>query len=137
MIENEELYLCYINKLGKDIDDFYIYEFLFSDSEQIEVVWGKDWNFKPAGICGNIKPDESTFSTVKKLKTKIKIDVAQENMCFSMQDCINGVIALGYENLDDPEIEYPEEGPLVFKFGEEMKSVEEKLSIRKILIGWE
>ena len=134
---NDELYLCYINKLGVDIDGFYLYEFLFSDNEQIDVVWGRDWNFKPAGICGDIKPEDSSYSEVKKLKTKIKIDVAQENMCFSMQDCINGAVALGYENIDDPEIEYPEEGPLVLKFGENIKSVEEKLAIRGVLIGWQ
>lgn len=134
-IEDDE-YVCFINKMGKDIDGFYIYEFLFCTKDELEVVWGQDWNYKPAGICGDIPPEEGTYSSVKVLKTDLLLDVAQESMCHSMQDCINGVIALGYENLDDPEKEYPEEGVLVFHFGEHIKSVEEKLARRGLIKGW-
>lgn len=132
----ENLFLCFVNKVGKDIDGFYTYEFLFSTEEQLDNCWGRDWNYRPSGICGEIPPEESTYERVKKLRTNILFDVAQENMCFSMQDCINGVIAVCYENLDDPDMEYPEEGVLVFRFGESIKDVEYKLAKRNLIMGW-
>lgn len=127
---SQKLFLCFVNRLGKDIDGMYTYSFLFSNEEQIDIVWGNDWNFKPAGICGDITPEEGTYEVIKKLKTDILFNVAQECMCFSMQDAINQVVALAYESLDDPDKEYPEEGIMVFHFGDALDDVEAKLSVR-------
>lgn len=133
----QDLYLCYVNKVGTDLDGMYHYQFLFSTKEQLDIVWGNDWNFKPSGICQNLEPEESTYSSIRSLKTFVKLDVAQENMCFSMQDCINQIIAIAWENLDDPDAEYPEEGILVLHFGDSIYKVQEKLSNRGIIQGWQ
>lgn len=126
--------LVFINKMGTNIDGFNIYEFLFSNEP--ETVWCENWNVKSAGVCGKIPPDESTYDKVKVLQTNIVLDVAQENMCFSMQDCIDQIIALGYENLDNPDLPYPEDGRLVFKFGENVKDVEFKLAKRGMIMSF-
>lgn len=138
ILENKiDKYLCYVNKVGQDLDKLYHYQFLFSTKEQLDIVWGNDWNFKPSGICQNLEPDETTYDFVYTLQTTLKLDVAQENMCFSMQDCINHVIALAWENIDDPDAEYPEEGVIVFQFGESIYDVQAKLAKRGIIQGWQ
>ena len=51
-----------------------------------------------------------------------------------MQDCIDGCIALAWENIDDYE-EYPENGRLVFNFGEAFEDVERKFALRGVLLN--
>ena len=66
-------------------------------------------------------------------KMKIKLDLIQNNCCFSISDCYDGVIALAWENMDDYD-EYPEEGRIFFKFGETLEEVENKLAIKNVLM---
>lgn len=135
-MDEDLLFLCFINKMGQDIDKKIAYEFLFSTAEQLNDVWGQNWNVKPAGICGDIPPEDSTYDKVKLLKTDVVLDLAQDNMCYSMQDCIDGGIALGIENLSAPDAEYPENGRIIFHFGENIKDVEYKLAKRNLIMGW-
>lgn len=129
MDEQEELFLVYVNEIGIDIDGNYTYEFLFSSTP--DVTWGEDWNIKPASICNNLIPEESTFHLVKKVKLKFKLALAQNNSCFSMQDCINGIIALAWEDIDDltEDDEFPE-NLLVISYGTPLDDVEMMLSER-------
>ena len=72
---------------------------------------------------------------VHTVKTKIKLDLAQDNCCFSMSDILDGICALGWENVDEYD-EYPEDrGRLFFKFGETLETVEEKLAKCNILMS--
>ncbi len=67
------------------------------------------------------------------VKMKIKLDLIQNNCCFSISDCYDGVIALAWENMDDYD-EYPEEGRIFFRFGETLEEVEDKLAIKNVLM---
>jgi hypothetical protein len=64
---------------------------------------------------------------------KIKLDLIQNNCCFSMQDCIDGCVAMAIENMDDYE-NYPDDGRLFFMFGDSFDDVEKKLALKNILI---
>ena len=118
-----ELYLIYINVIGQDYKGISMYEFLFSDTTK--EIDGDDWDAIPAS--GRPKPPfQELVKKVGSLSTKEKkLDVIQESDTFSVWDAVDGIIALGWENMDDYE-EYPD-SRIAFHFGEKIKSVEDKL----------
>lgn len=128
-LDSKELYVVYILSLGQDHDGYNTYQFLIAkDSSE---VWGEDWNEKPAGNCRFLTPTEDMYDYVKELKTNIILDLAQDNACFSMQDCRDSIIPLAYENLDQAE-EYPENGRIVIHFGDTLYNAELQLARRDL-----
>ena len=65
----------------------YEYDFLFSETP--DVVWGVDWNDNAPNLCGDITPEPSTYSLVKRVKSPFELKVLQENTCYSMEYGIN------------------------------------------------
>lgn len=133
--------MLYVNFLGNDLDGRNIYQFLFGTDEQADVFWVEDFDVKPAGVVRNFYVDDSQYEEVRELKVyKIRLDLAQDNTCFSMQDCRDNCVALAYENLDnldnDPNFEYPEDGRLVFHFGMTMLDVEMVLAKRDLQMSF-
>jgi len=126
----EDYKLIFINKIGKNSDDEYQYEFMFSTD--ISIVWGDGWSTIPSGICSQVDklPHNSTYDLTKKVISKLNLDVAQDNTCFSMQDCIDKIVALAWENITDYE-EYPF-NRLVFHYGDTFEEVDEKLQEHNI-----
>ena len=118
-MENE-LFLVYVNPIGQDSKGLYQYEFFFSETP--EIVWGNDWNVACPSACGDTLPEESTYSTIKLLKTEMEIGCAQENSCFSLQDCIDDIISLAYQRIEHL-LEYPSPFRLVLHFGESYDDV--------------
>ena len=112
----ENLKLVFVRPVVNGSDRHnYEYDFLFSETP--EVVWGPDWTDNAPNLCGDISPEPSTYSLVKRVKTPIELKVAQENSCYSMEYAINRSIALAYLNLEGLE-NYPENGRMVFHFGD-------------------
>ena len=131
--EVENVFLCFIKLIGKESDGYYRYEFIFTDN--VDEVWGNDFNVKPACLVNGLMVEDEYIYEVHTVKTKIKLDLAQDNCCFSMSDILDGICALGWENVDEYD-EYPEDrGRLFFKFGETLETVEEKLAKCNILMG--
>ena len=62
------------------------------------------------------------------------LHVIQESDTFSVWDSVDGVVALGWENMDEYE-EYPEKR-LAFHFGEAIKDVEVKLYEKDIILNY-
>lgn len=127
-METDNLYLIYINPIGKGSDGLFQYEFFFSENP--ETVWGEDWNVACPSACGNLLPDSTTYSHIEILKTEIPLFCIQQNSCFSLQDCIDGLVCLGAEDISDYE-NYPEPIRLVFQFEEKYESVIDKLEQRE------
>lgn len=119
--------LIYVNIVGKNADDEYVYEFYFS--EEPEMCWNVDWDIKPASICNLSVPQKMNYDVIKTLKTDIILSVAQKNSCFSMQDCKDGIVPVAWENID-LYTAYPEDGRVVLPFGMELSIVEQTLSKR-------
>ena len=114
-MDTSNLYLVYINPIGRDSGGLNEYEFFFSETP--EIVWGEDWNVACPSACGVLLPDSTTYSHIEILKTEMEIGCAQENSCFSMQDMIDGIICLAYQRIEGLA-EYPSPFRLVLHFGE-------------------
>lgn len=129
--DDGQLYLGFIRLIGAESDGIDNYEFIFTNN--IDEFWGENFEYKPCCLCNDLIPNDEYITEIHKIKTKIKFDLVQDNCCFSMQDCMDGIISLAWENIDEYE-EYPEDGRLVFNFGESYDDVERKLALKNILI---
>jgi len=127
-------YLIYVNELGPNYKGDNIYEFIFSD--KTEEIWGENWESKPSNGYP-FPPDLEHIQKVGVLKNDlITMSVVQNSDYFSMMDAMDGVIALSWENETD-DVDFTQETRLVFKFGEEEKSVKDKLYERDIVLEFE
>ena len=127
----KDVFLLFVRLIGEETDGYYRYEFIFTDNP--DEAWGDDWEYKPAGLVNSLIPSDEYVTEIHIVKTKIKFDLIQNNMCFSMQDCMDGIVALAYENMDNYE-NYPDDGRLFFMFGESLDDVERKLALKNILM---
>jgi hypothetical protein len=121
--------LIFVNKLGKNSDEKWVYEFYFSD--EADAAWGLDWDVKPSVICNISVPQRMEYNFIKILNTDVSLNVSHKNSCFSMQDCKDTIIPVAWEDLDNAE-EYPEEGRLVFPFSMDIIDVEHMLALRNL-----
>lgn len=129
-MNKEKLYLVYVRPVINGIDKKnYEYDFLFSETP--EVVWGVDWNDNAPNLCGDISPEPSTYSVVKRVRSMLPLKVIQENSCYSMEYAINNSVALAWFDLEGME-EYPENGRLILHFGETYLDVEAKIEMQKM-----
>lgn len=121
------MYLIYINELGKDYKGQSQYEFIFSKSLD---VLEDEWFIIPSS-GRSIPPGLENIDLVGLLKNSdIVLDVVQNSDFFGMIDAVDGIIALGWEpfdiELDDRPIR------LSFHFGEDIKSVTDKLKTKSL-----
>lgn len=126
-----ELSLCFIKSLGVDVDGNNVYEFLFTDKP--DSFWGEGFENMPASLVLDIAPNKNSYCLVKTIKTKLKLCLAQNSTSYSMQDCIDNIIALAYEDIFGYE-EFPAEGRLVLHYGESYEDVEYKLIKRNVFL---
>jgi len=117
--------LVYINEKGMDMDR-YVYEFIFSETP--EIVYGPDWDYPNPSICTDLSPDPTTYDTVKNVITTYKLKTVQETTCYSMEYAMNGIIALAWIDIEGLE-EYPENGRMVFHYGDDIEKVAELLNL--------
>jgi hypothetical protein len=130
----EDKFLCFINYVGKEIDDFYIYNFFFTTEEKLEGFWGEGFNERPACIMHDLLPDNDGYDDVVTVKLPFALKLATESNSFSFQDAMDKIIALCYRPLDDLE-EYPENGRMVLHYGDTYDKVEYVLGMNKVFIA--
>lgn len=130
-LNEEEVYLCFINLIGEENDGYYRYEFIFTD--KLNDVFGENFDQKPACLVNNLEVDDEYITEIHSVKMKIKLDLIQNNCCFSISDCYDGIVSMAWENMDEYE-EYPEDGRLFFNFGETLSKVERKLAMKNIIM---
>jgi len=117
--------LIFINEIGVDYKSQRQYEFIFSETDEIE---NDDWFTIPASASSVSKsPDIEYIDIVGLLKdTDIELELIQNSDYFGVIDAIEGIISLGWEKFEldavNPRIS--------FKFGEKLESVEKKLQQR-------
>lgn len=129
--ELDDAFLGFVRLIGEENDGYYRYEFIFTDNP--DEFFGENWEYKPAGLVNDLIPSDEYITEVHVVKTKIKLDLIQNNNCFSMQDCLDGIVSLAWQNIDELET-YPEDGRIYFMFGESMDEVERKLALKNILM---
>lgn len=111
-------YLAFVRKIGNTLDEKNIYEFMFTTAP--DAVWGENFNIIPAGIIPNLIPEKNSLTKKGRVITYIDFKLACESTCFSMMDCIDGIIALCFT-------EAGIDNEFYFKFGDELSDVIEKL----------
>ena len=126
-------FLIYVNKLGSNYKGENLYEFIFS--ENINDVWGESWDSKPANGYPS-PPDLEFISKVGLLKNVLDFEVLQNSDTFSMFDGVEDVIALGWEK-ESESVNFDIQKRLVFRFGDTIESVKNKLYERDIVLEFE
>ena len=119
------MYLIYINRIGTTFKGEHIFEFLFSNS----VDWEWDETWYEASVMTDtreLSPDESIIKVVGTLKTdEFDLELVQEDGVRDIYNAVEGIIALGWEKLEEDD-EIPERRR-VFNFGDTKESVDEQL----------
>ena len=126
--------LVYVNELGPNYRGDNIYEFIFSD---LDDVWGDDWDAEPAAG----KPSPPDVNYVKKVgvlnNSEIQLELIQNSDFFGVYDAVDGVISLAWEKSDTDDILIHKRKRLVFQYGDTVEIVENKLYERDIVLKWE
>jgi hypothetical protein len=121
-------YLIYVNGLGPNFRGDNLYEFIFSEEEDITEVWGENWDSKPS----NSYPQPPDLKYVRKVgvlkNTEIKLELIQNSDYFSMIDAIDGVVALAWESEEN-------ENRMVFRFGQTESQVSDILYSKDIILS--
>jgi hypothetical protein len=125
--------LIYVNKLGQNYKGENLYEFIFS--ENLESIWGESWDSKPANGYPS-PPDLELVSKVGLLKNVLDFEVLQNSDIFSMIDGMDDVIALAWEN-ESENVNFDKQKRLVFRFGDKIEDVKNKLYERDIVLEFE
>jgi hypothetical protein len=126
-----DLYLIYVNFVGKDYKGNLLYEFIFSNT--IKDIDGESWDVFPAS--GRPEPPNDNFiKMVGRLESDLNLDVIQNSDTFAVWDAIDGVIALAWENINAYDT-YPD-CRVCFKFGEPIKDVEAKLYEKDLILQY-
>lgn len=128
-MEESNLNLVYINPIGKNSEGKNEYEFFFSETP--ETVWAEDWNIEAPSACSNLQPEPSMYSLVERIETEVPLKCVQQNSCFSMQDCVDTIIAIVWEDISEYE-QFPEPYRIVIHYGERYEKVKEILEGREI-----
>lgn len=122
-------FLCFIKLIGEENDNYFRYEFFFSNNiNDFDI--NEDNN--PCCLSEGIEPKQ--YDSVHIVKTKIKLDLIQNNCCFSFKHARLGVCSLAWEDLSGYET-FPEDGRLFFRFGETYQEVENKLAMKQIILN--
>jgi len=123
------MHLIYVNEIGSDYKGQKQYEFVFSETTEIDM---GDWFVIPASACQRSKsPDIEYVDVVGLLKdTDLQLELVQDSDYFGVIDAVDGVIALAWEKFDI-EVEVSR---LTFKFGESMENVTKKLKQRSYIL---
>ena len=126
--------LVYVNELGPNYKGDNIYEFIFSDDDS---VWGDEWDSQQA----NGKPSPPHINHIKKVgvlkNSGIELNLIQESDFFGVYDAVDGVIALAWEDDEADSVVNDKFTRLVFHYGESVKSVEDKIYERDIVLSYE
>ena len=132
--ESQELCLVYVKHLGTDIDGTNIYHFYLS--ENVDDAFGEGWGEVPACNVPRklMELDSNLYSYVMECKTEMKLDLAQDCCCFSMQDSRDHIVAIAWENLDNAE-EYPEPR-IILQYGDTVDTLERLFAKRDIVLRY-
>ena len=130
MTSGAKMKLIFINELGPNFKGNHLYEFIFSDTN-IDL-WGEDWDATPSS--GRPSPPELKYiNRVGSLsKEGVELELGKNSDYFSMEDIVDGILALGWEKVNEENLEYR----MVFHFGETIQSIEDKLYSKDLVLKY-
>jgi len=123
------MHLIYVNEIGSDYKGQKQYEFVFSETTEIDM---GDWFVIPASACQRSKsPDIEYVDVVGLLKdTDLQLELIQNSDYFGVIDAVDGVVSMAWEKFDFENTEQR----LTFKFGEPIENVTKKLKSRGFIL---
>jgi hypothetical protein len=123
------MHLIYVNEIGSDYKGQKQYEFVFSETTEIDM---GDWFVIPASACQRSKsPDIEYVNVVGLLKdTDLQLELVQDSDHFGVIDAVDGVVSMAWEKFDFENTEQR----LTFKFGEPIENVTKKLKSRGFIL---
>jgi hypothetical protein len=123
------MHLIYVNEIGSDYKGQKQYEFVFSETTEIDM---GDWFVIPASACQRSKsPDIEYVDVVGLLKdTDLQLELVQDSDYFGVIDAVDGVVSMAWEKFDFDNTEER----LTFKFGEPIENVTKKLKSRGFIL---
>ncbi len=130
-MNEDELFLVYVNPIGENSIEWYEYDVYFSKTP--DIVWGYGWDCEFAAQGDIEPPDKQTYCLVKRLKTNIPLQCAQNNNSYGMRYAVEDIISLAFEDISEYD-EYPDDR-IVLHFGETYRSVENKFALRHQLFS--
>jgi hypothetical protein len=113
-------YLAFVDDIGENVDGEYVYRFYFTSDT--DIVWGEYFNIVPSAIIPNLQVDKNSVSSSAKANFPNKLILAKKNYCFSMQDCIDGIIPLCFAEIGDDKLTI-DDVPFFLRFGETHENV--------------
>lgn len=117
-------YLGFVDEIGRTTDGKYIYRFDFTTDT--ETIWGEYFNVTPTAIIPDLQVDINALSKQAKVIFPREMVIAKKNFCFSMQDCIDGIIPLIFSEIDEETLMYLDK-PFFMHFGLPFEEVENML----------
>ena len=121
--ETSAQHLCLVNFVGSEEDGRYRYEFVFT--EDVENVFGENFEYKPSCMVNDLNVGDEFISQVLVARTKNKINLIQDNCCFSISDAYDGILAIAWSECEN--------GAMVLNFGDDIAAVEGKLADNNII----
>jgi hypothetical protein len=123
------MHLIYVNEIGSDYKGQKQYEFVFSETTEIDM---GEWFVIPASSSSQSKsPDIEYVDVVGLLKnTDLQLELIQNSDYFGVIDAVDGVIAMAWEKFDFNNTE----DRLTFKFAEPLENVTKKLKSRGFVL---
>jgi hypothetical protein len=118
-------FLGFVDLIGHTIEGLPIYRFDFT--YDTETIWGEYFNITPSAIVPDLQPDKNALSKRAKAIFPSEMVIAKKNYCFSMQDCIDGIIPLIFSEINENILEYDNK-PFFLRFGETFEMVNELLN---------
>lgn len=128
-----EEYLAFIEEIGRTINGEFTYRFYFT--YDTEIVWGEYFNVCPCSIIPNLFPDINSLSHKVDISFSQQLNIVVNNMCFSMQDCIDGIIPLAFVDIYENDFLKYNNKPLFFPFGENKNIIINKCNSVNAIIG--
>jgi hypothetical protein len=117
--------LIYVNEIGSDYKGQKQYEFIFSESTELDI---EEWYTIPASATSVSKsPSIEFIDLVGLLKnTDLQLELIQNSDYFGVIDAADGVISLAWEKFDFDS----DNQRIFFRFGDSIESVTKKLKSR-------
>jgi hypothetical protein len=112
--------LVFINPLGTNFRGENIYEFLFTEEDEIEA--GDDWGVCPASSGNVTPPPVDEIDLVGTLKSEVELELAIKSDTFSFNDAIEKIVAIAWQKNHNEH-----EERLVFHVEDTLEQVENKL----------